>query len=686
MNPHAAVGFPLLAVAALNFAIGGLLLARARGDAVARNAGALGLVNAVYCAVVAMAYVRASAGLSYDLYYRSAWVGWIGLAPMAQIILSLKGDPAAAQRVGRILYATWAAVLALCLTTDLFEGGALSLVPFVDRVGWLERPARAAGAVILCWALVELWRVQRASAGRRRQQLAYFLLGLALYGVAGLLLAGVFQIVGDVHFDPALVSYFSVVWMALTFYAITRHRLFDVRFVMSRAITALLLTLCLVVMQSLLFGWLVPSLGAAASIVVASIVSGTVLFTTSLPALVERKIGGLLLQSRHDYGQAMKESVRVLASIGTVDDVLKQFVSSIRDTIASTSATLLLREDDEFHCRQSYGCPGEPAALGRDMPLARWLREQPQPFVREEQQLAMSATELATIDEDLRHFCGEVAVAMRYRGEMIGILVVGAKADRDAFFQADLDLLETLANEVAIAVTNARLLEDLQRAVRARDDFVAVAGHELRTPLMALHLNIHTARRAAGDDKAVTDRLHAAERQALRLARLTNELLDASRITEGRMRLEREPTDLAALVREVAERLTDEAQRCGSTLELMTPEEASGHWDRLRIDQVVSNLLSNAVKYGGGRPITVVVECAQSRARLIVRDQGIGICESDQERIFDRFERAGNAPRSGGFGLGLWITKQIVEAHGGVITVESRPGTGSTFAVELPLN
>src|SRR5262249_22519476 len=157
----------------------------------ARYAGAMGFVNAIYCWVMAMAYILDSLGLPYDLYYRSAWVGWIGMAPMAQVIFSLKGDPERAARWGRTLYAVWGGIWVLCLTTDLIEGGAVSLVPFVDRVGWLERPARGAGALTLSWALVELFRVQRASAGRRRQQNAYFLLGLAVYAAAGLALAGV---------------------------------------------------------------------------------------------------------------------------------------------------------------------------------------------------------------------------------------------------------------------------------------------------------------------------------------------------------------------------------------------------------------------------------------------------------------------------------------------------------------
>jgi signal transduction histidine kinase len=137
-------------------------------------------------------------------------------------------------------------------------------------------------------------------------------------------------------------------------------------------------------------------------------------------------------------------------------------------------------------------------------------------------------------------------------------------------------------------------------------------------------------------------------------------------------------------VREVAMRFEDEISRAGSRLDLMAETPITGNWDRLRLEQVVSNLISNAIKYGGGKPIAVLVEGDDELGCLIVRDEGIGIAEVDQQRIFDRFERTVTVHRVGGFGLGLWISKQIVEAHGGTIRVQSEPGAGSSFVVQLP--
>jgi signal transduction histidine kinase len=175
------------------------------------------------------------------------------------------------------------------------------------------------------------------------------------------------------------------------------------------------------------------------------------------------------------------------------------------------------------------------------------------------------------------------------------------------------------------------------------------------------------------------------ERQAERLVRLADALLDVSRITAGRLELSRERAELAAIVREVVARHAEEATEGGTPLRCDVPDALLCDVDVARVEQVLSNLLSNAVKYGRGRPIEVTLRGEAGKARLSVRDHGIGIAEADQARIFERFERAVSGRNYTGLGLGLWIVRQIVEAHGGAIRVASAPDEGSTFVVELPL-
>ena len=142
--------------------------------------------------------------------------------------------------------------------------------------------------------------------------------------------------------------------------------------------------------------------------------------------------------------------------------------------------------------------------------------------------------------------------------------------------------------------------------------------------------------------------------------------------------------DLAELARDVVARFHEQLERAGCDLRLTAEEPTRGSWDRALLDQVLTNLISNAIKFGAGAPIDVVVEPRRGSARLTVRDRGIGIATEDVRRIFGRFERAVSARHYGGLGLGLFVSRQIVEAHGGRIAVESRAGEGSTFTVELP--
>jgi signal transduction histidine kinase len=233
-----------------------------------------------------------------------------------------------------------------------------------------------------------------------------------------------------------------------------------------------------------------------------------------------------------------------------------------------------------------------------------------------------------------------------------------------------------------------RLLKELGDALQARDEFLSVASHELRNPLGALNLKLDLilkqARNAGEAGEKLAGGIEVALRQSGRLTRLIDELLDVSRITSGRLTLEREEVDLSQLIAEVEDRLRQMVERGGSSVELRVQPGVVGRWDRLRLEQVLVNLLTNAVKYGGRSSIEVSLRADERQATLAVRDGGPGISEAQQQHIFERFVRA--APRGvGGLGLGLYITRQIVEAHGGRLRVESQPGQGATFFVELPL-
>jgi signal transduction histidine kinase len=248
--------------------------------------------------------------------------------------------------------------------------------------------------------------------------------------------------------------------------------------------------------------------------------------------------------------------------------------------------------------------------------------------------------------------------------------------------------------------------DEVNRLLQQRDEFISVAGHELKTPLTPMYIQTQLLGRVLGSDApehVKTDRMRAyldgCARQIETLTRLIETLLDVSRIRLGSFSLKAEPgVDLVEVARAVIARQRAQWEAAHAPVTLRAQgDPVRGHWDRVRLEQVVANLLSNAIKYGADRPIDVAVsqcECAGTSAgrghgrlaRLEVRDRGIGISAEDQTRIFNRFERAAPIRSFGGLGLGLYITRQIVSSHGGTIRVESEPGAGSTFIVDLPLH
>jgi PAS domain S-box-containing protein len=283
-----------------------------------------------------------------------------------------------------------------------------------------------------------------------------------------------------------------------------------------------------------------------------------------------------------------------------------------------------------------------------------------------------------------------MSVPLVARGRTLGVITFLAITPGRRFTQSDLETAEDLARRAALAVDNGRLYREAQQAVRVREEFLQVASHELKTPLTPLSLKLQMLARSAESlprerFPRLSGDLEMMKQQVQRLSSLMDELLDISRINSGRFALTLEVMDLCALVRDSASRFEPEVLRLGGRLVVDVPEPLVGVWDRQRLEQVMTNLLSNALKYGGGRPVHVRVWGEGHLACLEVRDEGIGIAQEALPRIFEKFERAVSDRHYGGLGLGLYITRQIVEALGGTIRAQSELNRGSTFTVKLPL-
>jgi PAS domain S-box-containing protein len=265
-----------------------------------------------------------------------------------------------------------------------------------------------------------------------------------------------------------------------------------------------------------------------------------------------------------------------------------------------------------------------------------------------------------------------------YQGRMLRLAAVRDVSDR---LRAE--------QERAILIQEQAARASAQEAVRLRDEFISIASHELRTPITSLLLHLDAfvrqwqAEQRAQDFETYTARVR---RQLGRMKRLIEELLDVSRLGAGQLTLKREMVDLESVAKDVIDSLSEDLERAGCRVQLRSAGPLEGFWDRLRLEQVVENLLRNAMTFGAGKPVELSVhDDGDGHAVLAIRDYGMGIDKALQEKVFLRFERAVSARHYGGLGLGLYIAKQIIEAHDGAVRVESEIGQGSTFSVELPI-
>lgn len=282
-------------------------------------------------------------------------------------------------------------------------------------------------------------------------------------------------------------------------------------------------------------------------------------------------------------------------------------------------------------------------------------------------------------------------VPIRARGKVRGSLAFVAGTSKPNFSALDLALAEDLGRRAGIAIENALLYSAAQSAIRARDEFVSIASHELKTPITSLKMQLQMMLRGINVEKNLAPppekllkALTSSTKQIDRLTVLIEDLLDVTRIETGKLTYKFEKVDLSLMVKEIMDRYSEEAKYAKTEFIQKIEDNVISFCDRYRIEQVFINLLSNAIKYGSNNPVEVTVTSDSGKAYIIVKDQGMGIAKEMQGKIFERFERAISSTNISGLGLGLYITKQIIDAHQGSIEVTSDLNAGSTFKVCLP--
>lgn len=382
----------------------------------------------------------------------------------------------------------------------------------------------------------------------------------------------------------------------------------------------------------------------------------------------------------------------------TADHVMEISLAEGLDAVNASSGifAVLNKERDLIEIHRYAGIPHEVLKRWRSFPLTKVtplsdVIRYHKPLYFENQ---MECFKRYPHLRDEAHGDQSLAVAflpLVVSSECIGAISINFNYGRE-FSQADKDFLVALSNQCAQALHRSQLYDETREAVAARDEFLSIASHELKTPLTPLKLQLQLLSRQIkkGEQEISHEKLlnimQNFDKQLGRLSKLIEDLLDVSRITSGKLSLNLEEFNLAEMINDVLTQYDHQLKKAVIKVVFNSENNIVGFFDRVRLEQVLVNLLTNAVKYAPGKPVSVIVEKKNDMALITVKDQGPGIAEENQERVFKRFERVKNSENIGGLGLGLYISSQIIQAHNGQIRIESELGKGSSFIIEIPLS
>ncbi len=467
-NVLSLIGYPLFIVALLEMVLGMLLLVNnPRNSRVNKSVAAFSFFAAAFALTTALMYVLASRGRDVTTLARASWIGWLMIPAAVQFVFYLRDEDSRTARIaGRVLYPFWCVVLAVSLSTGLIEHGHYSLLPHIDRSGILGKPLRIAGIIQVSWVIVEIFRLRRQMTGLRRAQLNYFTYGLLIFIIGGAFVEGVLQLFGGFGFDPCLGSYFSLPWVLLTFYAMTHHRLFDVGSVISQTLTVALSSIVLIFLQTVLFRLLEPVMGDATAIAVSLPCIGVLFLTgASINKKIQARLRSMFFPARFDYQRVMGESIRAIGAILSLPELLDFIINSIRTSLSVNRVCLYLRDGDgRYRRRRGHAEAADECEEGAVPPaVVAGIDQSGVVMIREELEEKPEA-EFGAMNGWMKKTGAEAAIPLISKGTLRGILTLGQKGGGAPYAPGDIELLETLAVQAAVAIENALLYEEARFA------------------------------------------------------------------------------------------------------------------------------------------------------------------------------------------------------------------------------
>jgi PAS domain S-box-containing protein len=335
-----------------------------------------------------------------------------------------------------------------------------------------------------------------------------------------------------------------------------------------------------------------------------------------------------------------------------------------------------------------------PPRMDSPQPTSKAIRSGKAELLKKVDQSVVKAHTFNELHYDLITKIGvntHIAIPLQIRGKVIGALNLFYGKDRPLYDETDLEVAMELGRHASVAIDNSKLFKDAKSAIQLRDDFISIASHELRTPITSLHLQIEVLTNLLESmpvDLEATKLMHkffgSTKSQLKRLTRLVDDMLDISRISTGKLTLSLRRANMNTLIYNVLDRFKDQLKAADIDYQFTYKSEVFCLCDPEKIDQVITNFMTNAIRYGQKKPVHIKLEETEKHVIINFKDHGRGIETKDKERIFKRFERAHTDEDVSGLGLGLYINSQIIEEHQGKIILESAPGVGATFIVELP--
>lgn len=463
-----AIGYPLFVLAGLEFFLTVMLTRRLeRKQPLMRSAILMLLVSGLWALAVAATYTAASMGANFDYFYRACWIGWFLMVPGLQFAYYLEDENSRmAMIIGFIFYPFWFIVNFLNMFTNYIEIGAKSVYPFVDLIGPLETPTRLVGIFLVLFMLVKAISVRRHLVGLQRQRVDLFLVGVVICAVGtGALMVGtqIAQALGGNGFDRSLSVFFSVPWVLLTYYALTRYRLFDIQLAISRGVSFIAALVMAAAVQVLLFAVLEPIVGQLPAVFLSLPPVGLLILWTPLIGRLQGYVNKLVLKGKYDYQTVLQQSIGGLTKTLDIDELFGFIVGVVRDTMDPKGIGFLAEQDGSFVAVQASGVDlKDGAKFLIEAGTVRWLINNPRVYAIEEREKFKSQTAFNDLFEVLAPFNATVVVPFTSKERLYGILVISERKSMEPYGQRDIDLLELLGNQAAIAAENAMLFTERQ--------------------------------------------------------------------------------------------------------------------------------------------------------------------------------------------------------------------------------